>query len=87
MLILQFLASFVSALLFVVQTAMFLRAILSWFIPDENNRLVQFLIVVTEPFIIPVRVLLQKLNLFQDTPIDVSFFITYLLLWVITLFL
>jgi len=87
MFILEFLAAFVSALLFVVQTAMFLRAILSWFIPDENNRLVQFLTVVTEPFIIPVRVLLQKLNLFQDTPIDVSFFITYLLLWVITLFL
>lgn len=87
MLILEFLASFVSALLFIVQTAMFLRAILSWFIPDENNRLVQFLIVITEPFIIPVRVLLEKLNLFQNTPIDVSFFITYLLLWVITLFL
>ena len=87
MLILEFLASFVSALLFIVQTAMFLRAILSWFIPDENNRLVQFLIVITEPFIIPVRVLLEKLNLFQNTPIDVSFFINYLLLWVITLFL
>ena len=87
MFILEFLASFVSALLFVVQTAMFLRAILSWFIPDESNRLVQFLTVITEPFIIPVRVLLEKLNLFQNTPIDVSFFITYLLLWVITLFL
>lgn len=87
MFILEFIAAFVSALLFVVQTAMFLRAILSWFIPDENNRIVQFLTVITEPFIIPVRVLLQKLNLFQNTPLDVSFFITYLIIWVITLFL
>lgn len=83
---LQFLAVFVSALLFVVQTAMFLRAILAWFV-DEGNRFHTFCVMITEPFIIPVRMLLAKLNLFQNTPIDVSFLVTYLLLWLITLFL
>ena len=34
----------------------------------------------TEPFILPVRKLLERFGLFQGTPLDVSFFITTLLL-------
>lgn len=64
----------------VVQVAFLVRAILSWFDPERSSRLSNFLILVTEPMILPVRALCQKKNWFQQTPLDVPFLITVLLL-------
>jgi ABC-type Na+ efflux pump permease subunit len=41
----------------------------------------------TEPFILPVRLLFKKLNLFQNSPIDFSGLVVMILISVITLFL
>ena len=65
-------------LLIAVQLAMLARAILSWF-PVEN-RIVDFLYTVTEPFIYPVRILFERMNWFQNLPIDISFMVSYLLI-------
>ena len=73
----------VIVLLMAVQFAMLARAILSWF-PMNSSRIVDFLYSVTEPFIYPVRMLFEKMNWFTDLPIDMSFFVAYLLLSVIT---
>lgn len=62
-----------------LQAAMFVRAILSWF-PIEDNKFTEFLYAVTEPVVYPVRLLFEKMNWFQNLPIDVSFFVAYLLL-------
>lgn len=70
----------------VIQTAMFIRAILSWFIID-GGKLMGFLYAITEPFIAPVRALLAKMNWLQGTPIDFSFMISFLLLSIISVFL
>ena len=75
-------AVFLTALL----TAMFLRAILSWFIMDEN-KFTNFLYAVTEPFIYPVRRFLERMNWLQNSPIDFSFMITFLLLSFLSIFL
>ena len=72
--------------LMAIQTAMTLRAILSWFIMG-GNKLTDFLYAITEPFVYPVRALFQKMNWLQGTPIDFSFLITYLLISFITIFL
>ncbi len=69
-----------------IQTAMFIRAILSWFIID-GGKLMGFLYAITEPFIAPVRALLAKMNWLQGTPIDFSFMISFLLLSIISVFL
>lgn len=69
-----------------VQFAMLGRAILSWF-PMNSNKLTDFLVAVTEPFIYPVRTLFQKMNWFTGLPIDVSFLFTYMFLTLILLFL
>ena len=66
-------------LLLGVQIAMMLRAILSWF-PIDSNKFVDFLYVITEPFIVPIRLLFEKLGWFQNLPIDISFMVSYLLL-------
>ena len=65
-------------LLMAVQLAMLARAILSWF-PVEN-RFVDFLYTVTEPFIYPVRIVFERMNWFQNLPIDISFMVSYLLI-------
>ena len=70
---------FLSFLLF----AMFLRAILSWFF-EPDSPLLSFLTVVTEPFILPFRYLLIKLNLLQDSPLDFSSLIAYLAIYLIS---
>ena len=63
----------------VIQLAMLVRAILSWF-PMNGNRFTDFLFAITEPFIYPVRMLFDKLNWFTGLPIDVSFLATYLII-------
>ena len=73
-------------LLLGVQIAMMLRAILSWFFMD-SNKFVDFLYAITEPFIVPIRLLFEKLGWFQNLPIDVSFMVSYLLLSVLSLVL
>lgn len=82
--VLGVLANVVILLLSGIQLAMLVRAILSWF-PIEENKFTDFLFGITEPVIYPVRLLLEKLNWFQNLPIDMSFMITYLLLSVILL--
>ncbi len=71
-------------LLETVQFAMLGRAIVSWLPIDENNKFVLFLTAITEPFILPVRLLLNKLGAFQNSPIDFSFFISYMILVVLS---
>ena len=71
----------------VLRVAMFVRAVLSWFIDDEDSRLVRFLNLVTEPVIMPVRSLFERLGWFQNLPIDISFYVSYLLLALLQLML
>ena len=77
--ILTVVTDIVVLLLLGVQIAMMLRAILSWF-PIDSNKFVDFLYVITEPFIVPIRLLFEKLGWFQNLPIDISFMVSYLLL-------
>lgn len=67
------------ALIDVLEIAFFLRAVLSW-LPLDENAVSEVLYRITEPFILPIRRLLHKLNLFQGIPIDMSFLFTVLIL-------
>ena len=80
MALIDFLVAFVQIFLDILQLLMMIRAILSWLPFDDSSPLVQFVTLVTEPVIIPVRILMEKLNLFSDLPIDLSFFVAYMLL-------
>ena len=84
---LPILADTVNVLLFVIETAMMLRAILSFFPLDEENRFVLFLALVTEPVIAPVRALLSRFKFIAESPIDISFFVTFLLLSILRVIL
>ena len=67
----------------VLETAMFLRALLSWFIMDEENGFMRILWAVTEPAIMPVRALLNRFGVGEDSPVDIAFFVTMILLMIL----
>ena len=80
MTVLVVIAKIVSLLLSIVSTAMFVRAICSFIPPVTETRFFTFLLVITEPVVMPARFLLYKLNIGQQLPIDLSFTIAYFLL-------
>ena len=84
--VLEVLRGTVCVLLSAIQLAMMARAILSWF-PIEPNKITHFLDVVTEPVVYPIRKLFEKLNGFQNIPLDMSFMTAFLLLSILLLFL
>ena len=69
----------VRALLSVVEICFLVRAILSWFPIREDNPILTFTSMVTEPFIAPVRALFDRFGWFRDFPLDMSFFVSFLL--------
>lgn len=72
------LKSLVLVFLDVMQLAMLARAILSWFDRGES-RISAFLFFITEPFILPVRRLCERMHWFEYSMLDVPFFMTMLL--------
>ncbi|MCL2158006.1 MAG: YggT family protein [Oscillospiraceae bacterium] len=85
--VLKIAAQSVVALLYALQFLMFGRAIMSWFSPEEDNKLARFLFVTTEPFVYPIRQILNKIEFFGNMPIDMSFVIAMVVLMVCTTFL
>ena len=82
------LIKFVVLFLDVLLVAMLIRAIMSWFfMGGGESPLLNFLYVVTEPLIVPVRMICQKFGWFQGMPIDMPFLITTMILSLISLLL
>ena len=50
------------------------RAIVSLFDMEGSSKLGQLLFVITEPFVIPVRMLFAKMHWFEGTPMDFAYF-------------
>lgn len=67
-----------------VQLAMLLRMILSLLGIDEEGGLGAFLLILTEPVILPMRILLSRVRALEGLPIDLSFMATYLLLSILS---
>lgn len=63
-----------------LQLLMLIRAIMSWLPFDDSSPLSRFVYCATEPVIIPVRNLLDRIGFLSDLPIDLSFLVTYMLL-------
>ena len=81
--LLDLFARIISILLDAVVLAMILRVIMPFIVDVEENRFYLFLTVISEPFVMPVRFLLAKFNILQDSPIDWSFTFTYIMISII----
>lgn len=67
--------------------ALFLRAILSWFMQEGENVVMTFLALVTEPLILPIRRLCSRFGWFQGGPVDMPFLLTAVLVGFVTVLL
>ncbi len=65
----------------------FARLIAEMLFPDYEGKIVDILYYLTEPIVTPVRLLLEKIPVLQELPIDLSFFVTSLVLCVILMFI
>ena len=77
----------VSLILLGLQILMMIRALLSWFPPEEDNAFLRFVFFVTEIVVLPLRVLFDRLGWFEGMPIDMAFLISFLSLSILRLFL
>ena len=85
--LLYIVAATVRFLIAAIQFLLLARAIISWLPFEEDHPIVSFLYAVTEPVIMPVRAVINRLGLFEGLPIDMSFLITFMLLSVLEMFL
>ena len=67
-----------------LQFCMLIRAVLSWLPLDDDNKFLIFIEAITEPVIFPVRAVINRIGLFANFPLDMSFFISYILLSVVS---
>ena len=81
------LAKSVAIYLNIATYAMLGRVLLQFFVNPGESRLYALLFFVTEPLILPFRLLLAKLNIGQNTPIDMGFITACLGISLIQMFL
>lgn len=78
---------FVNYFIIALQFLMMARALSSWLPMREDSALNNFLYAVTEPVVIPVRMLLERFEAVRNMPIDISFFVAMLMLMLIQMLL
>ena len=77
------LSHFVDVLLTVLYFAIFIRVILSWLPLDEDGSFVSFVYLITDPIILPIRALLDRMGLFENSPLDFSTLIAMVLVMLV----
>lgn len=68
----------------VIEIAMLVRAVISWIPLDEDNPVETFVTAITEPFIYPVRLIVDRIDALRNCPLDISFFVAYLILFLLS---
>ena len=66
---------------------MLLRIIVSLFSMGNPSKVANFLYVITEPLILPVRAICDRFGWFRQIPLDIPFLITSVMLSFVSVFL
>ena len=74
------LTSIIDVFLSITLFLMLVRVVLSWLPISDDNIIDEFVYTATEPFIIPVRILFDKFDIMNGLPIDIPFFVSYVIL-------
>ena len=78
--VIEFSAVFAGGIVTAMQMLMLVRAVLSWFPGSENSAFSEAVYSITEPLIIPVRIILDRFESVRNFPLDLSFFVTFFIL-------
>ncbi len=85
--VLLIIAKTASVWLSAVSFAMIARMLLPFFINTEESKLFAIAYIISEPAVIPVRAVMKKMDVAQNSPFDISFTVTYFLILIIKIFL
>ncbi|MBR7116675.1 MAG: YggT family protein [Clostridia bacterium] len=85
--VLYIIAKVVEIFLSLMSFAMLMRVLLQFFVDITENKLYSLCVVLTEPIVIPFRLLFAKFNIAENSPLDVPFMVAYLALTGLTMFL
>ncbi len=64
--------------------AILIRVILFWIPLDEDNKIADFFYAITEPIIMPMRLLLDKSEIVRTVPIDIPLLVTAIILSILS---
>lgn len=81
--IMPLITRFVLTIVEALQWLLLIRAILSWFPQVSESKIGQLIYMITEPLLIPVRRLLEKIPILSTLPVDFSVLFTWMLLQLI----
>ena len=65
----DFVLTFVSTLIYILNFAIIVRSLMSWFNPSPENPIVRFVIEITEPVLAPLRRIVPRIGMIDITPI------------------
>jgi YggT family protein len=65
----RFFLFFVSTLIYILNFAIIIRALMSWFNPSMENPIVRFVVEITEPVLAPLRRIVPRIGMIDITPI------------------
>jgi YggT family protein len=65
----RFFLMFISTLIYILNFAIIIRALMSWFNPSPENPIVRFVIEITEPVLAPLRRIVPRIGMIDITPI------------------
>jgi YggT family protein len=65
----RFFLMFISTLIYILNFAIIIRALMSWFNPSPENPIVRFVIEITEPVLAPLRKIVPRIGMMDITPI------------------
>lgn len=85
--LIDFCKQLIISVIYVLDIALFVRALLSWFDPMQEGKLSSFLYMLTEPLILPFRKLCAKMHWFEGVPLDIPFMMTWLALMLVQILL
>ncbi len=69
--------------LVVMQLLIFLRVMLSWFMLDDENAVIEFICDTAELFVAPIRALLEKSEWVRGLPFDISYIVAFVIISIV----
>lgn len=69
---LKFIQVTAEAALTVLEIAVFIRCVMSFFAPDSDSTFSRLIFTITEPFLAPIRALFDRIPAMANLPIDFS---------------
>jgi YggT family protein len=65
----RFFLFFISTLIYILNFAIIIRALMSWFNPSLENPIVRFVFEITEPVLGPLRRIIPRIGMIDISPI------------------